>query len=64
MIRDALERGCDLCSEKQQQGARKVFRFLSQNHQNYFDELKAKYDPEGKYIEKYREEAKKEGVQL
>jgi len=29
-----------------------------------WDQLKAKYDPEGKYMKKYENMAKEEGVQL
>lgn len=63
-ITDALETDCKKCSEKQLQGVRKVFRFLFDEHRNYYDELKQKYDPENKYIQKYGEHFEKEGTDL
>lgn len=61
---DALETDCSKCSDTQNKGAHKVAKYLYENKMNMFEELKGKYDPEEKYINKYREEAKKEGIDI
>lgn len=64
LLSDALETGCTKCSETQKNGARKVSKYLYDNKKSMFDELKAKYDPDEKYINKYREEAHNEGIDV
>ena len=63
-MREALETECAKCSEHQKEIVKKVIKFLLENKRDLWNELKAKYDPEGKYIEKYEDLAKKEGVTL
>jgi len=43
---------------------KKVIKSLVINKRDMWDQLKAKYDPEGKYTKKYEDLAKDEGVQL
>lgn len=50
---DALATECAKCSEVQKKQAGKVFSHLLQNHRQYFDELLAKYDPDGNFRKKY-----------
>lgn len=64
VIKDALDNGCKKCSQRQIDGSTKVIKYLYEHYRDQFDELKAKYDPEGKYIDKYREAATKEGIAL
>lgn len=61
---DALENECSKCNESQKKGASKVIRYLIDNKRQYWDELAAKYDPEGVYLKKYEAEAKKENINL
>nr|AMP19497.1 chemosensory protein 2 [Tomicus yunnanensis] len=61
---DALENECAKCSPKQRDGAKKVIHFIIENKRSYWDELAAKYDPEGTYYKKYQAEAKKENINL
>ncbi|KAK9722565.1 Insect pheromone-binding family, A10/OS-D [Popillia japonica] len=64
VLPDAIETECSKCSEKQNNGSRKVLRHLIDNEPEYWNELEKKYDPKGEYKNKYREEAKKEGINL
>nr|XP_012231377.1 PREDICTED: ejaculatory bulb-specific protein 3-like [Linepithema humile] len=64
VLNEALETECAKCSEHQRQIVRKVIRFLVENKRDLWNELKAKYDPEGKYVNKYEDMATREGVQL
>ncbi|XP_035915898.1 ejaculatory bulb-specific protein 3-like [Anopheles stephensi] len=64
ILPDALKTDCAKCSEKQRAGAIRVIDYMIQNRRAQWDALQQKYDPENKYIEKYREQAKKEGIKL
>nr|AAM77025.1 chemosensory protein [Rhyparobia maderae] len=57
-IPDALETGCDKCSDKQKNGTRRVLKFLIDNEPDRYKELENKFDPEGTYRKKYEKEAK------
>lgn len=61
---EALESDCAKCSEKQRAGAKKVLGFLIKNKKTWYDELVAKYDPEGKYRKQYQAEAEKDGLKV
>lgn len=61
---DALQNECSKCNESQKKGATKVIRYLIDNKRQFWDELAAKYDPEGVYLKKYEAEAKKENINL
>lgn len=37
---------------------------MLENKRDWWNEIEAKYDPEGVYRKKYEEEAKKEGIKL
>lgn len=63
-INDALETECEKCSDYQKQMVRKVIKFLILNKKDWWNQLKAKYDAEGKYAKKYEDLAKKEGVEI
>nr|UTN00847.1 chemosensory protein [Semanotus bifasciatus] len=64
VLPDALTTGCSKCSEAQKEGAKKVIRHLSNNKREWFDELQAKYDPDGAFKEKYQATWIKEGLPL
>ncbi|XP_015438227.1 PREDICTED: ejaculatory bulb-specific protein 3-like [Dufourea novaeangliae] len=61
---DALENGCSKCSEKQKDGSEKVIRFLINERPETWERLQKKYDPTGEYTLKFKDEAKKHGIQL
>jgi len=44
--------------------SKKVIRFLVENKKDAWNDLKQKYDPNGKYAKQYEEMAKKEGVKI
>ncbi|KFB39469.1 hypothetical protein ZHAS_00006963 [Anopheles sinensis] len=64
ILPEALQTNCAKCSEKQRAGAIQVINYVIENRKEQWDALQKKYDPENLYIEKYREEAKKEGIKL
>ncbi|XP_011708037.1 PREDICTED: ejaculatory bulb-specific protein 3-like isoform X2 [Wasmannia auropunctata] len=63
-ITDALDDECSKCSEHQKEMVKKVIKHLIINKRSMWNELKAKYDPEGNYAKKYEDMAKEEGVQI
>ncbi|ETN63879.1 sensory appendage protein [Anopheles darlingi] len=64
ILPEALQTNCAKCSEKQRAGAISVINYMIDNRKEQWDALQKKYDPENLYVEKYREEAKKEGIKL
>ncbi|XP_053673527.1 uncharacterized protein LOC128723787 [Anopheles nili] len=64
ILPEALQTNCAKCSDKQRSGAIQVINYLIDNRKDQWNVLQKKYDPENKYIEKYREDAKKEGIKL
>ncbi|XP_046399292.1 ejaculatory bulb-specific protein 3-like [Ischnura elegans] len=48
-IPDALRTGCSKCTEKQEDGARKVIKHLMDNKPDLWKQLEAKWDPDGEY---------------
>nr|ABM67690.1 chemosensory protein CSP3 [Spodoptera exigua]ABM92665.1 chemosensory protein CSP5 [Plutella xylostella] len=57
-IREALENKCGKCTEAQKNGTRKVMTHLINFEPDYWNQLCAKYDPEGKYKAMYEKEYK------
>ncbi|XP_047521383.1 allergen Tha p 1-like [Pieris napi] len=52
-IREALEENCAKCTDTQKSGTRRVIGHLINKQAAYWDQLKAKYDPEHKFVLKY-----------
>ncbi|GBP07791.1 Ejaculatory bulb-specific protein 3 [Eumeta japonica] len=52
-IREALENNCGKCTNAQRNGTRKVIAHLINHEEDYWTELRAKYDPQSKYVTKY-----------
>ncbi|XP_051159765.1 ejaculatory bulb-specific protein 3-like [Leptopilina boulardi] len=52
---DALVTGCAKCNDKQKVTAEKVIKHLKKNKPREWDQLIKKYDPEGKYQQRYDE---------
>ncbi|XP_055541809.1 ejaculatory bulb-specific protein 3-like [Wyeomyia smithii] len=61
---DALENDCAKCSEKQKTQSTKVIKNLTEKRPEQWKLLKAKYDPNNKYVEKYADDADKDGIKL
>ncbi|XP_053696132.1 ejaculatory bulb-specific protein 3-like [Sabethes cyaneus] len=61
---DALENDCAKCSAKQKEQSTKVIKNLTEKRPEQWKLLKAKYDPNNKYVEKYAEDADKDGIKL
>ncbi|XP_008471453.1 ejaculatory bulb-specific protein 3-like [Diaphorina citri] len=53
VLPDALKTECGGCSDKQKEGAKKIFKFLLDNKQQEWANLEKKYDPTGIYKSKY-----------
>ncbi|XP_030758433.1 ejaculatory bulb-specific protein 3-like [Sitophilus oryzae] len=64
VLPDALDNECSKCSEKQRNGAIKVVHYVIDNKRDWWNEVAAKYDPDGTYLKKYEEQAKKENINL
>nr|ALR72518.1 chemosensory protein 4 [Colaphellus bowringi] len=56
ILADALETECSKCSDRQKEGSTKVIRFLIENHAGWWKELTEKYDPDGIFMQKYRDQ--------
>ncbi|CAH2042434.1 unnamed protein product, partial [Iphiclides podalirius] len=61
---DALQTGCAKCTEAQKKGTSKTIKFLTEHKPDIWNELCAKYDPEGKWRKKYEEEAKANDIKI
>lgn len=59
LLPDALATNCSKCTEKQRTGANRVLKHMIENKKAEFDELTAKYDPDNKYLTKYKAELEK-----
>ncbi|XP_046970568.1 allergen Tha p 1-like [Vanessa cardui] len=57
-ISDALQTGCENCTDMQKDGVRKVISHLVKKEKEYWNQLVEKYDSEGIYSEKYENELK------
>ncbi|XP_055597198.1 ejaculatory bulb-specific protein 3-like [Uranotaenia lowii] len=64
VLPEALETDCAKCSPKQKESSDKAIEYLSANRPEEWAALKAKYDPDNKYVEKYRADAEKSGIKL
>ncbi|KPJ05756.1 PREDICTED: ejaculatory bulb-specific protein 3-like [Papilio xuthus] len=63
-LKEAIENGCKECTEKQKEGTNYVIRYLIENKRNLWEELCAKFDPDGKWRKHYEEEAKAKGIKI
>lgn len=64
LLPDALKTNCEKCTEKQRDGTDRVLRFIVHNKPEEWKQLKAKYDPDNIYIQKYRESAAARGITI
>nr|ATI99844.1 chemosensory protein 5 [Oedaleus asiaticus] len=58
VIPDALSNECAKCNDKQKEGTKKVLKHLVNNKPDVWQQLKAKYDPDGTYTKKYEDREK------
>lgn len=63
-IPDALTNECSKCSEKQKEISEKVVRHILEKERDAWQELKAKFDPEGIYEKRYEKLADEKGVKI
>lgn len=63
-LQDAIETGCAKCTETQEKGSYTVIEHLIKNEPEIWNEITAKFDPEGKWRKKYEERAKKNGIEI
>ena len=63
-LKEALETGCEKCTEAQKNGTHTVIQHLIKNEPDMWKELVAKFDPSGKYRKKYEDLAKEKGIEI
>lgn len=61
-LEDALQTGCDKCTEVQQEKSTTVIDFLIKEKLDVWKKLTAKYDPDGVWRKKYEAQAKEKGI--
>lgn len=64
LLPDALRTNCVKCTERQRDGTDRVLRFIVQNKEEEWKQLKEKYDPEDIYVKRYREAAAGRGITI
>ncbi|KPJ16333.1 Ejaculatory bulb-specific protein 3 [Papilio machaon] len=55
-ITEALQSGCDKCTDRQRRSIRKVIKHLIHNENNYWNQLVNMYDPNKIYSKMYERE--------
>ncbi|XP_050423215.1 uncharacterized protein LOC126834994 [Adelges cooleyi] len=63
-IPDAMDNNCKDCSEKQRQGAEKIIKFMAEKKKDMWKKLEEKYDPDGTFRERYKDEAKRLNIEI
>jgi hypothetical protein len=53
---------CGKCSEKQKDGSGRIIKFLQEKKPEQWNTLLAKYDPEGVYLKKYKEDTEPKAI--
>lgn len=61
---DALETGCEKCTDNQKKGTQTVVDHLVKNDLPTWKELTKKYDPSGNFRKKYEAIAKEKGIEI
>ncbi|KAL1399988.1 hypothetical protein pipiens_002137 [Culex pipiens pipiens] len=64
ILPEALETNCAKCSDKQRDDGVRAIKYMAENRAEEWKVLKAKFDPENVYVEKYLADAEKEGIKL
>ncbi|XP_039759097.1 allergen Tha p 1-like [Pararge aegeria] len=63
-IQEALENGCERCTDRQKQGIKDVISYVIKHYPALWKEITDKYDPEGIWRKKYENFAKEEGIAI
>ncbi|KAM3963256.1 allergen Tha p 1-like [Aphomia sociella] len=61
-LQEAIETGCEKCTEAQEKGAHKVIEYLIKNELDIWHTLTDKFDPTGKWRKKYEDRARANGI--
>ncbi|XP_038109885.1 ejaculatory bulb-specific protein 3 [Culex quinquefasciatus] len=67
ILPEALETNCAKCTRKeipQRDDGVRAIKYMAENRAEEWKVLKARFDPENKYVEKYLADAEKEGIKL
>lgn len=62
ILPDAIQTGCDKCTDEQKAGAKKVASYLIKEKPEWWNELLGKYDPDNTYRTKFSDRIKAEGL--
>ncbi|XP_063366508.1 ejaculatory bulb-specific protein 3-like isoform X1 [Cydia amplana] len=63
-LEDALQTGCEKCTESQKKGTAKVIDHLIKKELPVWRELTARFDPEGKFRKTYEQRARENGITI
>nr|AAC47827.1 olfactory protein [Cactoblastis cactorum] len=63
-LQEAIENGCEKCTEAQEKGAYTVIEHLIKNEIEIWRQLADKFDPERKYRKKYEDRARAKGIEI
>ncbi|XP_055597197.1 ejaculatory bulb-specific protein 3-like [Uranotaenia lowii] len=64
ILPEALETNCAKCSEKQHDDGIRAIKYMTEHWPAEWKQLKAKYDPENIYVDRYLEKAEKAEIKL
>ncbi|KXJ73746.1 ejaculatory bulb-specific protein 3 [Aedes albopictus] len=64
VLPEALETNCAKCSPKQREAGTRAIKYVTENRAEEWKVLRARFDPEDKYVAQYLSEAEKEGIKL
>ncbi|KAL3289151.1 hypothetical protein HHI36_003588 [Cryptolaemus montrouzieri] len=64
ILPEAIQTGCEKCTDDQKLGAKKVASFLIKEKPDLWENLVSKYDPDGTFREKFKEQLKNEGFDI
>ncbi|XP_068620559.1 ejaculatory bulb-specific protein 3-like [Battus philenor] len=63
-LQEAIETGCEKCTEKQEKGSYEMIKHLIEHEPEIWNELCAKFDPEGKWRKTYEDRARAQGINI
>ncbi|CAG9563986.1 unnamed protein product [Danaus chrysippus] len=61
-VQDALETGCEKCTDKQMEGTTTMIDHLVKHERAIWKELTDKFDPKGVWRKKYEDRAREKGI--
>nr|AII01016.1 chemosensory protein [Dendrolimus houi] len=63
-LEEALQNGCEECTEKQKEGIEYCIRYMIEKKPEQWKSLCDKFDPTGKYKKQYEKEAEQRGIKI